>query len=70
MSRKKPDWEALRTKHRKTGPVTISLNTLVPEKYRVVDLETGDVWGWDGTTWRAPDDTDIKSMTDMLLKNR
>jgi len=29
-----------------TGPVDITIRTHVPDKWRFVDLETGDVWKW------------------------
>ena len=32
--------------------VVISINTRVPSKWRFVDLETGDVWKWNGTTFK------------------
>ncbi len=32
----------------KQGPVPITIQTRVPEKWRLIDLETGDVWRYDG----------------------
>ena len=67
-------WEALRQKHREAvgpiGPITLTLKTLVPEKYRVVDLETGDVWRWDAEHVWVGDikPKSILRMTAMLIK--
>ena len=30
------------------GVVSIVINTRVPSKWRLVDLETGDIWKWGG----------------------
>lgn len=42
----------------------LKLTTRVPDKYRVVDLETGDIWEWAGpknpTAWMRADDIKVE----------
>lgn len=43
------DWKKLRDSRRKAthgGPFTFGGSSWVPEKYLLVDTETGDVWGY------------------------
>lgn len=41
-----------RDRNREEGEmITLTLETRVPSKYRVVDLETGDVWKWEEGKW-------------------
>lgn len=39
--------------------VVISINTRVPSKWRFVDLETGDIWKWDGATFKRSEEGEI-----------
>lgn len=43
-------WEGERaetmTRRKVPGVVTLSLSTLVPSKWLIVDRETGDLWEW------------------------
>lgn len=32
--------------------VTFSINTRVPSKWRLLDLETGDIWRWEDGTFK------------------
>lgn len=41
---------------------TIALHTRCPKKYAIVDLETGDVWGHDGDTFRRLEDEFIEEL--------
>jgi hypothetical protein len=45
----------------------LSVKTHVPSKYRVVDLETGDIWKYDGTAtkWTRADDISVIDHTDV-----
>lgn len=40
--------------------VTIQIHTRVPEKYLLVDRETGDVWKSDGVKWTQAKDIERK----------
>jgi hypothetical protein len=40
-------WNDERHANRATGPVEMTIRSLVPSKWRFVDLETGDIWKWD-----------------------
>ena len=40
----KSPWAILRTQRSSEEPVVLTLHTHLPEKYRLVDLETNDVW--------------------------
>lgn len=46
---------------------TLKIETRVPEKYLLVDRETGDVWQWGpGNWWRRAEDTKIQFDTKTL----
>lgn len=52
-------YEAERDRNRGAGRlVTLTVQTRVPSKWRLVDKETGDVWRWDDkeSKWISADD--------------
>jgi hypothetical protein len=53
----KGQYDQEREKNRAAGLMQkLSINTRVPSKWRFVDLETGDIWKWDGRMFRHADD--------------
>ena len=47
-------YDAERARNKETNKeVAITIRTFVPSKWRFQDLETGDVWKWDGTFKKA-----------------
>jgi len=57
MTKTKWDKERAKREH----PVGITISTKVTSKWRFVDLETGDIWKWDGGFRRATDIRILKS---------
>lgn len=54
-------------------PVTISLNTKVPDKWVFVDTETSDIWVFDNTLWpsghfRRANETERREALEVLQK--
>jgi hypothetical protein len=62
------DYDALREERRsrRKKPFEMTLNTWVPEKWRFVDLETGDVWKFvvkgRNSKFSAADDLEVKRL--------
>lgn len=53
-------FERERERNRKAGRfVTLKIETRVPSKWRMVDLETGDIWKWNERLgrWRRAEGT-------------
>lgn len=54
---KKTEFQKEREKNRAAGRMEkLSINTRVSSKWRFVDLETGDIWKWDGRMFLQADD--------------
>lgn len=45
------EWQKEREANR-NRLITFSVNTHVPSKWRLLDLETGDIWRWEGGTFK------------------
>ncbi len=46
--------------------VTIDLQTKCPQKWAMVDMETGEVWGHDGERFRRFSEEDLKGLRQVL----
>lgn len=54
-------------------PITIPLSTKVPDKWVLVDTETGDVWVFDNTLWpsghfRRANETECQEALEVLQR--
>ena len=60
MNLKKQLYNRERERNREKGVThKITIETRVPSKWRFVDLETGDVWLWNGKAFKSADRGDI-----------
>lgn len=49
-------------------PVAITLTTRCPAKWAMVDMETGDIWGHDGKTFRRLSEAEIKNVAQVAAQ--
>lgn len=60
--------ESQRRVTRYLEPRRIELKTCCPDKWALIDQETGDVWGIDGTNFRRMSPEELRDLASLLAK--